>query len=107
MKRTVFVLLALTLAPLPALAAPVCLDLYKVLNVTPSQDGNALLFRMRDGQNWRNDLTGGCTDLQSNGFSWVLPGLNEICDNQQMIHVLRTGNVCRLGKFTPLAPSRS
>jgi hypothetical protein len=106
MKLAVFAILALVSTP--ALAAQqVCLELHNVLDITPSNDGNALTFRMRNGQHWRNDLKGGCPDLKFSGFSWVLPGLEEVCDDQQFLHVFQTGDLCRLGKFTQTMPAQS
>jgi hypothetical protein len=108
MKRAIFTVLALTLPLNPARAsAPkqVCLELHDVLDVGPINDGNALLFRMRNGQHWRNDLKNGCPDLKFSGFSWVLPGLHEVCDDQQFLHVFQTNELCRLGKFTQLPPA--
>ena len=33
------------------------------------------------------------------GFEWVLHGTDDICENQQSLKVLRSGQTCILGKF--------
>jgi hypothetical protein len=104
--RKLVLLMLLLLTATPALAAgQICLDLHNVLDVGPVNGGNALLFRMRNGQHWRNDLKGGCPDLKFSGFSWVVPGLKEVCDDQQFLHVFQTNELCRLGKFTQEMPA--
>ncbi len=59
---------------------------------------------MRDGTVWRNTLRNSCPDLMFHGFSYVLRGPNEICENMQTIRVIRTGQVCMLGSFARLTP---
>jgi len=92
----------------PALAAgPICLSTRDMRETTPRDDGAAITFRMRDGSVWRNDLVGRCPDLKFNGFVWTIHDpVAQVCENEQTIHVLRSGEVCQLGKFTQISPAR-
>jgi len=93
----------------PALAAgPICLSTHDMRQTTPQDDGAAIVFHMRDGSVWRNDLHGRCPDLKFNGFVWTVrnPG-GTVCENEQTIRVLQSGEICQLGKFTQIAPSRA
>ena len=44
---------------------------------TPQDDGKAIIFHMRDGTVWRNDLQGACPDLRFDGFVWTVRGTEE------------------------------
>lgn len=90
-------------------AAPVCLRTQDMLETRPAKDGASILFKMRDGSAWRNDLHGRCPDLWfDTGFVWTVKnGDGTVCENQNSLRVLRSAQVCILGKFTQLAPSRS
>ena len=83
-------------------AAPVCLNSYYI-DRTTVVDAKTILFRMKNGTVWRNTLRTSCSGLLFNGFSYTLQTL-DICDNLQTIEVLRTGEVCVLGKFTRELP---
>ena len=92
----------------PALAATVCLFTRDITSTTPKDDGSAITFKMRDGSVWRNDLSGRCPDLRFNGFEWTIRNPGErVCENEQTLRVLRSGEVCALGKFTQITPARS
>jgi hypothetical protein len=82
---------------LPASAA-MCVQSRDILS-TNSKDGKLMTFRMRDGRVLVNHLQGVCSDLRFEGFSWVLHGTDDICENQQSLKVLRSGQTCLLGKF--------
>jgi hypothetical protein len=83
----------------PASAANMCVRSRDILS-TDSKDGKLMTFRMRDGRVLVNHLQGVCSDLRFEGFSWVLRGGDEdICENQQSLKVLRSGQTCLLGKF--------
>jgi hypothetical protein len=56
---------------------------------------------MRDGRTLVNHLQGVCSDLRFNGFTWVLRGNNDICENMQSLKVIQSGQICILGKFDP------
>ena len=92
--------------PAPAQPAPgkkICLNNQDVQSAS-SNDGKTMVFKMRNGTTYINHLRGSCPGLRFNGFSWELRGINDICENQQTLRVLRTGEVCMLGKFDPPLP---
>jgi hypothetical protein len=96
-------------AVMPAEAAgKICLQTRSMKDSTPKDDGTAITFKMNDGSVWRNDLKGRCPDLKYNGFAWTIrnPG-GTVCENEEIIKVLRSGEICALGKFTQIAPSRA
>ena len=66
---------------------------------THSDDGKNLMFRMNDGRVLVNHLQGICTDLRFEGFVWNVPGTEDICEYQQTLHVIQSGQICVLGKF--------
>ena len=66
----------------------------------PSKDGKLLTLKMRDGRVLVNHLQGVCTDLRFNGFVWVLRGTNDICENQQSLRVMQSGQICLLGQVS-------
>ena len=97
---------------LPAAAQPapsqspgqkICLNNQDVQSAS-SNDGKTMVFKMRNGTTYINHLQGPCPGLRFNGFAWVLRGINDICENQQTLRVLRTGEVCMLGKFDSPLP---
>jgi len=97
---------ALFLTAQAALAAPICLSTRNIANTSPSPDGTAITFRMTDGSVWRNDLRGRCPDLRWDGFSWATSDpMERICENEQTLTLIRSAEVCALGKFTQLQPA--
>lgn len=87
--------------------APICLSIRKMAATEPQKDGRAIIFTMRDGSIWRNNLHGQCPDLKFNGFVWV--ALNPdytVCEDEQSLRVLRSGEICVLGKFSQIKPPR-
>src|SRR5262249_32097636 len=90
-------------------AAPICLRTQDMISTQPQKGGASIIFDMRDGSTWRNDLHGRCPDLWFNtGFIWTIRnGDGTVCENQQSLRVIRSGEVCVLGKFTQLTPSRA
>lgn len=110
MKRFFFGLTAgmifatlLPAAAQPTPAAPasrICLNNQDVVSAT-SNDGKTMIFKMRNGQTYINRLRGSCPGLRFNGFIWELRGINDICENQQTLRVIKSGEVCMLGKFDP------
>jgi len=109
MKSLFLAAIATTLFVGAAQGAPICLRTYDMLETQPAKDGASIIFKMRDGSVWRNDLHGRCPDLwYLTGFVWVVQnGDGTVCENQQSLHVLKSAQVCLLGKFTELTPSRS
>ena len=92
-----------------AQAAPVCLRTQDMVSTAPQKGGASILFTMRDGSVWRNDLHGSCPDLWFNtGFVWsVKNGDGTVCENENTLRVLKSAEVCALGKFTQVTPSRA
>lgn len=85
--------------------SPICLSTRQIANTSPSPDGSAITFRMTDGSVWRNDLRGRCPDLRWNGFVWSTRNpMSSVCENEQTLTVIRSGEVCALGNFTQLSP---
>jgi hypothetical protein len=66
---------------------------------THSDDGKLMTFRMRDGRVLVNHLQGICTDLRYYGFVWSVPGTEDICEREESLKVLHSGQICILGKF--------
>jgi hypothetical protein len=77
----------------------VCLWTY-MIDHTHVVDRNTLLFYTKDGHVWRNDLKSPCPGLEFHGFSFVSRS-DQICSNAVGIRVIRTGEVCALGPFSP------
>ncbi|HKX37000.1 MAG TPA: hypothetical protein VJM79_10110 [Rhizorhapis sp.] len=95
---TFTITLALTVAALSPAAAKMCVQSRDILS-TNSKDGKLMTFEMRDGRVLVNHLQGVCPDLRYEGFVWTVPSTGEICENQQSLKVLRSGQTCVLGKF--------
>jgi hypothetical protein len=82
-------------------APPTCLQLRDIQSAK-SDDGKIMKFTMRDGRVLYNRLQGVCPTLRFNGFAWnIRSGAQEVCERQQSLRVLETGEVCVLGKFGP------
>jgi len=97
--KAIIAILALTVAAASPAAAKMCVQSRDILS-TDSKDGKLMTFKMRDGSVLVNHLQGICSDLRFEGFVWVLRGGDEsICENQQSLKVLRSGQTCLLGKF--------
>jgi hypothetical protein len=96
-------------AVVPADAAgKICLSTRNMRDTTPAKDGTAITFKMNDGSVWRNDLKGRCPDLRFNGFAWTVRNPDAtVCENEEIIRVIRSGEICALGKFTQIEPSRA
>jgi hypothetical protein len=92
-------------APVSALAAdaagkPVCLDVNRI-DHTEVLNSHQILFYMYGKKIWVNTLTNNCSTLtRQDGFAWE-SSIPKYCDNLEIIRVLRTGQVCTLGAFTP------
>jgi hypothetical protein len=97
----------LVAAGAPANAANICISTRDVLDTQPQDDGKAIIFRMRNGAVWRNDLQGACPDLRFDGFAWTIRNPDQtVCEHMQSLRVLRSGQICVLGKFTQITPPR-
>ena len=77
----------------------VCLWTY-MIDHTHVVNPRTVLFYTRDGHVWRNDLKSPCPGLDFHGFSFVSRS-DQICSNAVGIRVIRTGEVCALGPFSP------
>jgi hypothetical protein len=100
MKKFSVVLAAATalLAIAPAAAAHVCLNSSDIEG-HDSPDGKTILFHMRDRSVWRNTVEGNCPGLRFHGFVWNLHGTNQVCEKEQALRVIGTGETCILGTF--------
>ena len=96
---------ALMLPAAPALALdengkPVCLEINRIDHTEVLND-HQILFYMYGNKVWLNTLTNRCTTLtRQDGFAWD-SSLPKYCENVELIRVLRSGQVCQLGAFTP------
>jgi hypothetical protein len=89
-------------APAPAAEAgkPVCLETNRIDHTEVLND-HQILFYMNGKKIWLNTLSQPCTTLtRQDGFAWE-SSIPRYCDNLEIIRVLRTGQVCQLGAFTP------
>jgi hypothetical protein len=99
------VICAASVAALPVNAANICISTNNIVNTKPQDDGKAIFFSMRDGSVWRNDLKGACPDLRFDGFIWTVRNPDQtVCENMQSLRVMRSGQICVLGKFTQTTP---
>ncbi|MGH6827441.1 MAG: hypothetical protein ACREFW_00850 [Rhizomicrobium sp.] len=110
MKRTVLTGATFLLTVLATVAwagqGPVCLSTRAIASTSPAPDGRTIVFRMTNGSVWRNDLRGRCPDLRWDGFVWSTRNpLGEVCEFEQTLSLLKTGEVCALGKFTEIEPA--
>jgi hypothetical protein len=95
-------------ATMPAFAeGPICLSTRDIKDTDAQKDGTTILYTMRDGSVWRNDLKGRCPDMRWNGFGYSTANPQaSICENEQTLVVFRSGEICNLGKFTQITPPR-
>jgi hypothetical protein len=78
----------------------VCLRVADIDHTEIINDG-AILFHMKVGKPYLNTLRYPCPSLvMEEGFAYETP-VPEICSESQTIRVLRSGNFCELGQFTP------
>ena len=107
-KKTTFAIftIAVSILGLQPARANVCINVRDIVSSAPNKDGTAITFTMRDGKVWRNDLQGKCSDLKFEGFSWALPIGTDVCEREQSIRVIQSPQICMLGKFTDVTPSR-
>jgi hypothetical protein len=96
--KTIIATIALVAVTAVPASAVVCVRQRDIAS-THSDDGRNMTFKMNDGRVLVNHLQGICSDLRYEGFAWNVPGTQDICENQQSFHVLRSGQTCTLGKF--------
>jgi hypothetical protein len=85
-------------------AQAMCVSETDIRDTTPSNDGKLLTLKMRDGRVLVNHLQGICRDMRFTGFSWVLHGGHDICENRTVISALQSGQTCILGRFEQAPP---
>ena len=96
--KTILAAIALVAVTAVPASANMCIRQRDIAG-THSDDGKNLMFRMNDGRVLVNHLQGICTDLRFEGFVWNVPGTEDICEYQQTLHVIQSGQTCILGKF--------
>ncbi len=96
--KLIIATVALAVAAASPPAARMCVQA-RDIGSTNSKDGKLLTFRMKDGRVLVNHLQGICSDLRYEGFVWTVRGTEDICEDQQSLKVLRSGQTCVLGKF--------
>jgi hypothetical protein len=106
MKTIIATFLLAAAAASPASAANMCVQARDIVS-TDSKDGKLMTFRMRDGRVLVNHLQGVCSDLRFNGFVWTVRGTEDICERQQSLKVINSGQICVLGKFDLVKDKRS
>jgi hypothetical protein len=81
----------------------VCLQKSQI-DHTEIVNDSAILFYMKTGKPYLNTLRFPCPSLHmEDGFAYETD-FPQICSQSQTIHVLRSGNFCELGNFTPFEP---
>ena len=106
MKATFLTMVLAFMAGLSAAEAKtICIKSQDIQNSVPDKTGSAITFTMKDGKVWRNDLQARCPDLQFEGFAWTLHGTDEVCDDQQVIRVINSPEICALGNFKDITPA--
>jgi hypothetical protein len=102
-KTSVFALAATLVFAGPALAddnRSICLQTHDVDHTQVLND-HQVLFYMRGKKVWLNTLQSRCITLPNQeGFVWS-SAFPEFCGGAETIRVVRTGEVCQLGQFTP------
>lgn len=87
--------------PVFAQNAPTCIE-SQLIDHTSVVDTRTVLFHMRGGKIWQNDLPTACAGLKLHGF--VVRGQDsQICSGSG-ITLIESGSVCVLGKFTAAVP---
>lgn len=85
----------------PMASGPACIQ-SELVDHTHTLNPKTVLFYMRGGKVWQNDLQASCNGLAFHGFS-VIGHNSEICGGTG-ITVLESHEVCQLGKFTAYVP---
>ena len=104
------ILLAAGSAPSPAQTAaqppaPACLRT-DMIHHTIAPDNRTILFYMHGGDVWKNTLPAACVGLDFPGGFQYTTFHDEVCANSEVIRILKQGNFCRLGAFTPAEPPK-
>ena len=68
---------------------------------------SAIVFYLKGSKPLLNTMRFPCPSLKmEDGFAFTTD-FPEICSNAQTIRVVRSGNFCELGQFTPFDPSKA
>lgn len=79
----------------------ICIDIIRIRR-TRVIDDNTILFYLRGGEIYVNELNYRCPGLGfEQGFSYAT-SLTQLCCNREIIRVLRRGTACGLGEFTKI-----
>jgi hypothetical protein len=78
----------------------VCLQKSQIDHTEIINDGSVVFF-MKTGKPYLNTLRFPCPSLTMEGGFAYQTDFPEICSQSQTIRVLRSGNFCELGNFTP------
>jgi hypothetical protein len=84
----------------------VCLQTSQI-DHTDIVNDSAIVFFMKDGKAYMNAMAMPCPSLQMEGGFAYMTDAAEICSNAQTIRVLRSGNFCELGQFTPFTAPKA
>jgi len=68
---------------------------------------SAIVFYLKGEKPYLNTMRFPCPSLKMEGGFAYVTDFPEICSNAQTIRVLRSGNFCELGQFTPFDPSKA
>lgn len=90
--------------PAPSGQSSLCISARNIQR-TEVQDDRTILFHMRDGKVLQNRLRQICPMLKTSPWTQVLHS-DQVCANQQFIHVTQTGDTCALGDFTLVSAPR-
>ena len=90
--------------PAPPAQPSLCISARNIQR-TEVQDDRTILFHMRDGKVFQNRLRQICPMLKTSPWTQVLHS-DQVCANQQFIHVTQTGDTCALGDFALVSAAR-
>ena len=90
--------------PAPPAQSSLCISARNIQR-TEVQDDRTIIFHMRDGKVFENRLRQICPMLKTSPYTQVLHS-DQVCANQQFIHVTQTGDTCALGDFTLVSARR-
>lgn len=94
-----------TVAPALAGSPPVCIQSNLIDHTSVQKDNQTILFYMKGGKVYSNQLRNACPGLAFHGFVVNIRGGNDtLCSNQESISVLVTHEVCMMGAFSPYTP---
>lgn len=80
-----------------------CLNVARIYR-TETPDDSTILFHMRDGAVWKNELTNPCYGLRMQGGFGFMSALDRVCD-LDLIQILGPSrSVCGLGRFEAYEP---